>query len=550
MITSLQNFFLKHNKWLFGGLLIVIIVTFVLTIGPQSFFGSGPSGQRKTLNYYGYDLTSESDQRALAFTAEISGILHPELQLRREQLMDYAYLRAAALGMADQLGVPQPTKDDLAAYVETLLIFANPATGEFSAESYNRMMEALQTSARFDRDSIGMVLREDYRIDQVRKALGGPDYSLAFEARQDFKDRESTYTVQIARLDYGTFSPEITPSDEDLTQFFNENQPAYEIQETISVSALLFKSGAYLDEVGEPAEGDLELFFASNAARYQPAAPAEGEEAAPEVTLEAVRDRVVADWKSQQARRVAAKKSEEFSLRLWQEGIALDSPEYAALVESFKVQTMDIPAYAREAAPTVAEVPGDLLQSMWVFASNPNRYFSDIAQNADGAVLLVKRGLTEARMPAFDEVREAVTANYLASEKRSLFAEKGNALYEEISGKVPAEDFATVAGALGLAVESLEPFSGSAVPQDLRASTIWGQAMFLEAGKMTRMVIEGNGGTFAYIAGKTAPELDTSSEAFNAYLEQRSEALGDAMGWARLREITDNSLSSLIGTPQ
>ena len=47
MITWLQNFFLKHNKWLFGSLLVVIIVTFVLTIGPQSFFGSSGPQQRE-----------------------------------------------------------------------------------------------------------------------------------------------------------------------------------------------------------------------------------------------------------------------------------------------------------------------------------------------------------------------------------------------------------------------------------------------------------------------------------------------------------------------
>jgi peptidyl-prolyl cis-trans isomerase D len=547
MITSLQNFFLKHNKWLFGGLLIVIIVTFVLTIGPQSFFGSGASSQRKALNYYGYDLTSESDQRAMAFTAELSGILHPELRLRREQLMDYAYLRIAGLGIANQMGIPQPSKVELADYVETLMIFMDPATGEFSAESYNRMMEALQTSARFDKESIGVVLREDYRIDQVRQALGGPDYSLPFETRQDFIDRQTSYSVALARFDYASFNPEIVPEDEALLQFFNENPARYEIPEAISVSALLFKSGAYIGEAGEPTESELEIFFASNAARYQPEPDMITGEVV-NVTLAEVSEQVAADWKEQQARRIAAKKSEQFSLKLYEAGIALDSPEFNALIESFKVETMDVPAYSRTASPNLPDVPAEVLDSMWIYANNPNRYFSDIAQIANGAVVLVSRGLTEARMPAFEEVRAQVLADYAVTEKRRLFAEKGNELYTTLSERLANESLADIAASLDLTVEEVDTFTGSNVPQSLLASTVWDQAMHLEAGRLTRMVINGDQGIFGYIASREAPEIDESSEEYLAYVNQRSNALGEAMGWARLREITDNSISRLMGS--
>ena len=547
MITSLQNFFLKHNKWLFGGLLIVIIVTFVLTIGPQSFFGSGASSQRQSLNYYGYDLTSESDQRSMAFTAEISAILHPELRLRREQLMDYAYLRVAALGMANQLGIPQPGKDELARYVETLLIFADPATGEFSAESYNRMMDSLQTSARYNRESIGTVLRADYRIAEVRRALGGPDYSLPHEVRQDYLDQQTTFGIALARFDYAAFEPEIAATDEALLQFFNENPTRYEIEETLLVDALLFKAEAYLDGVQAPDESALEVYFASNAARYQPA-PVEGQEAV-EVTLADVRDQVVTDWKTREARKIAAKKGEAFSLKLWQDSVALDSDTYAAMVNDFGVEVRELPAYSRNSAPASREVPAELLNSMWIFASNPNRYFSDIAQIADGAVVLVKRGLTEARMPEFEEVKAMVARDFAASEKRRLFSEKGAELYAEFTARLGNESFSDIASSLGLEVESLEPFSGTQPPRELLASTLWDQVRFLDEGRVTRMVINGNLGTFACVTSKEVPEIDESSEDYSTFVAQRTNVLGDAMGWARLREITDNSLSRLMGPP-
>jgi peptidyl-prolyl cis-trans isomerase D len=550
MITWLQNFFLKHNKWLFGGLLIVIIVTFVLTIGPQSFFGSGSTQQRQSLQFYGYDLTNESDQRALAFTAEISAILHPELQVRREQLMDYAYLRATALGIANQLGIPQPTKDDLADFVETLETFQNPQTGEFSPEAYTGMMNALQSSDRYDREAIATVLREDYRIQQVRNALAGPDYSLPFELEREYIDRLTQVDLALARFDYASFDPEIEAGDEALLQFFNENPARYEIPETISVAALMFKGEAYLDEVAEPTEAELETYFTTNKTRYQPQAetPEDGTEAeVPEVTLADVRDEVVSDWKAVQARRIAAKKSEQFSLRLWQEAVALDSPEYNALIEQFSVETQPIPPYARNQPPRIQAIPAELLSSMWIYVDNPNRYFSDIGQIADGAVVLVNRGVTPARMPEFEEVKASVEANYRMTEKRRLFSEKGEELKATIEERLTGESFADIASSLGLEVDDLDSFSGENVPRELLQNTVWDQAQFLDQGELSRMILQGQEGIFAYMQDKVVPEIDKESEAYQEYLAERTSFVSDGMGWSRLREISDQSLSALLG---
>jgi hypothetical protein len=547
MITSLQNFFLKHNKWLFGSLLIVIIVTFVLTIGPSSFFGGNTTTQRKALNYYGYDLSSEQDQRAMAYTAEVSAILNPELQLRREQLMDYAYLRVAGLGIASQLGIPQPDKETLSSYVESLSIFADPQTGVFSAESYNRMVEMLQINGRFTREAIARALREDYVLNQVREAFSGPDYSLPFENQQSFIDQGTQYTVSLATYAYADFAPEITPSDEALLQFFNENPSQYEIQETIAVTVLRFEADAYQDAVPEPADTDLEIYFATNQSRYQPASQEEGTEATP-VALADVREQVVSDWKSQEATRLAAEKSQAFSLKLWQENIALDSEAFTKLIEDFEVSVSDIAPYTRENPPISADLSAQLLNSMWIYANNPTRYFSDAAQTSTGAVLLVNKGLTEARMPAFEEVREYVEDNYRAAEKRRLFTEKGTELRETITARLESESFEAIAESLNMTVQALDQFDGVSVPQELQQGNMWDQTMHLASGQVSPMVTSRTEGTFSYIVDKVVPELDVESEEYKAFVAQRKGALSNAMGWARLREITDNSLSSLMGS--
>lgn len=552
MITWLQNFFLKHNKWLFGGLLIVIIVTFVLTIGPQSFFGSSGRPQREAMNYYGYDLSSEADQRSMVMAAEISSIFHPELQVQREQLMDYAYLRVAALGLARQLGIPNPSQEALREYVETFRIFQDPQSGDFSAESYRSIMDAMQANDRYPRESIGRVMREDYRIAQVREALGGPSFALPFEMRKEYLDQQTEFTVTLAHFDYQSYEPDISPSREDLEQFFRENPSRYEIPETLSVTALVFRQDAYLDDVPEPDEADLESTFVANRSTYEEARESSESESedgeASDLTLDDVREEVLADWRREEARRIAARQSEQFSVRLWQEEIARDSEAFDALLEEFEVDTLSVPPYSRNQPPTVAGLSPQLFNSMWIYRGDSNRYFSDIAQTDEGAALLVADDFSEARMPEFEEVRDDVEADYRQSEKRRLFAEEGARLRETIQERLESRSFQEIAASHGLELKELDPFTGENVPQELRQSQVWSQARFLSEGSVSPMVMQDQRGTFAYVADREVPEIEADSEGFNEFIARREEARNDAMGWARLREITDQSLNSLLGT--
>lgn len=555
MITRLQTIFLKHNKWLFGGLLVVIIVTFVLTIGPQSFFGGSGPQQHRALNYYGYDLSSEADQRTIALGAEISAILHPQLGIRNEQLTDYAYMRVAAMGIANQIGVPAPSKEALSGFIETLGVFQNPQTGEFSAEAYNQMMNALQTSSRYSKEAVGQVMREDYRIQMVREALSGPDYTLPFELKQDFIDRQTNYTIKLAHFDYEGFEPSIDASDEDLEQFFKENPARYEIPETLSVSILNFSGEAYLEEIPDPSAEALEAYFTANKASYEPEesdaeTATESEEAEkPEVSLADVRETVLKDWKLVQATDLAARKSEAFSVTLWKESIALGSPEYNALLEEYKVQSKDLPPYSRNLPPSLSTANAQLLNSMWVYANSPTRYFSDISPTPSGAELLVCRGLTEARMPEFSEVKDQVTLVYLESEKRRLFSEQGAEMRETIQSRLESESFEDIAGSLSLEVESLEPFNGTNLPQSMLSSSIWDQTRYLDNGQVSPLALQGTRGTYAYMVEKVIPELDQESADYQDYIAQRSGALSESMGWSRLREITDQSLEAVVGSP-
>lgn len=546
MITTLQNFFLKHNKWLFGSLLVVIIMTFVLTIGPQSIF-DGPQGQqRQKMEFYGYDLASQAQQQTVVRRAELSMAMHPELRIPRDQLMDFAYLRLAGLGMANQLGIPSPDRDSLATFVATISIFQDPESGEFSPEVYNNIVDSLESGGRFSRDTLAATLREDYRIAEVRKVLGGADLSLPSEVEQDYIDLNSEYTFVMAHMQESAFDPTIDAAEEAVKQFFDENPSRYEIPEQIEVLALMFKADAWMDSVAEPTEEALLAQFENNLTRYQPAADPEAETPAPEVTLEDVRERVVADVKRELARRMAEEKSSAFTLQLWNTKVEFGSPEYETMLEDFRVEVVPLAPYSRESAPR-NDVPRELLDSMWIYVGSSSRYFSDVSRTANGAAVGILRDHIEARMPSFEEVQAQVASDYASSEKRRLFTEHGRELRAALQSN-PAE-FQTTAADLGLNIEVMGSFSGDDVPFQIRFNGLWEQIQYLPEGEISPMIINNNRGTFAWLENKQTPAVDSSSAAFAEFADERRDSMKTALGWIRLREITDRGLAQVFGEP-
>jgi hypothetical protein len=554
MITRLQTIFLKHNKKLFGSLLVVIIATFVLTIGPQSIFDGGLGEQRRDLRFYGYNLASEADQRTLAYHAEISAMLNPQMGVRRDQLMDYAYVRAAGLGIANDLGIPQPGIQQLDAYVRAKAVFQDQQTRAFSPEIYNMVVDMMRSSPQFSEAAMARVLREDFRIAEVRKALIGPEVELPFLVQQEFIASNTRFEVALAHLDFASFAIESEPTIDDLKSFYDLNPLRYEVPEMIAVSAVYFRADRFLDQVGEPSEDALVRQFSSNINRYEafrPVPPAtEGDEAAepvaqPPVQLADVREVVVNDWRMQQARALAERQSEAFSIALYESGLQPGNPAIRPLIDQFRGLTEALDPYNRLEPPRHPEIARNLLQSMWIYTAS-NRFFSEIGQNQQGAVVLLLNGLTPARQPALDEVVNRVELDWLAQEKRRLFSEQGRTVHAALKAAIAAgQTFAEAAAELGLRVDDTVSFTGDSVPPAVAGIPSWSQARYDGPGSTSPMSLVADNGSFIHVLAKEAPELDTSSLQFTIFAAQYQRDISEPLGWQLLNELKDAALARL-----
>lgn len=549
MITALQNFFLKHNTWLFGALLIVVIVTFVLTIGNQSFGGSR-TYETQRQEFYGYDLSNRQDLATIGQHGYLSLQMDPMKRYTPAFYRtvgnpdDYAFVRVAALGLANQLGIPNPTAAELEDFIRTRSAFLNRQTGEFDEEAYTRFKDTLAANPNVGVNTIAKVLREDFRIERVLDALSGPGYILPYEAEKGYLMQETEWTVRVAKTDYASFEPTIDPTDEDLRAYYDENPGKYTLPERARVDAVLFKGANFIDQVSVPEATALETYFNRNRFKYRAAPNPDSEEAPPEPTLEDVRDQVVADYRLEQAQTIAQSRSEEFLDHLYQNEIALDSEAFAEAVTNFGATVTPVEPYARDNVPTDLGLPAEVFQSAWVFATS-DRYFSDLAKTNDGAGLIVVREIIPEQLQAFETVAAAVANDVRAEEKRRLFAAQADeweqAFAEKLADGTP---FSAVAEELGFTVAAPEPFKVRGLPSEINRRT-WDATQNLSQGEHSPVVIDENGAAVTYVVEKSTPALDTASELEQTYFDNLSEQRREAGGWFALAEWTSLHLKSL-----
>ena len=517
MISWIQNHLIRHGRWIFITLLALIIVAFVFTIGNTPGCTTDRSGYEKNL-FYGYDLNSQHEMEELVKKTRISTILNTGRPPQNQQQFESSITRRIALlHLADEIGIPVPSENLLARYIQSKAAFRGP-DGQFSRDAYTRFVDNIESNPQMKQDLIVIVLEEDYRIEQVESVLSGPGYFLDSEALSQVQLNETTFEINTAEISYSEFAPEISVEEDVLIQFYENNIQRYEIPKRVQASYVKFPTDKYMDQVSAFSEEELRKHYITNRARFvaayeanqPPKETSEPEESpSPEVTFEDVLDEVAADLTVNTAQKLANQAAQEFALTLYRNDIQRDSPAFQKLLDENGLNIMEIPPYTAEEART-QKLPAQMLES--AFALSEKRYFSDAYKVADGFAVLILAGQLPPEIPEYEAVAETVKADYMAEEKRRLFNAKGQSLKDELSALLLAgTEFTSAAEALGLTVHEYEAFKKNEAPREIDPAVLQ-RAQSMKEGEISPMITSGDLGTFVYVKEKTIPEIAADDE--------------------------------------
>jgi len=515
MISWIQKYFHRHFKLVFIMILVAMGIPMVV-IYSTSGGGVGSAGNRVLERpFFHVNLGNEAQSRQVFTDGSLSAQLKAGYAaLQGAQIQQYALQRIAGLAVADELHIPVPTADQVAKYVPTLRFFQDE-TGAFDQKRYTAFADSLKAGAAVTPADVNRVLRDDVRLEQLGKILGGPGYVMANDIRQQLIRADSSWTVQVATLDYAAFNPGLTVTEEILKKFHEDNSFRYDVPARPRLSYIEFKGEEFLPPV-PPTEADLRAFYNANPANFPVPADAEKKDAAPALApagtdnFPKVRAQVEAALKNAVSARGAAKAANDLTVALFEKKLTANSPEFAAFLAANRRTPVAVAPFAPDTPPANLPWLGNYADP--ISRLSQERFFSDPLPTTNSFVVLLWNESLPAYKPLFSEVRDRVAADYRDNEKRKRFIEQGRALRAQLQAAVAAgaEKFAATAVAEKLAVKSYANFTLRQPPQDLPYPALTA-LQGLEPGKVSEMVATGEQGFLVYVQDKKLPDLTPAS---------------------------------------
>lgn len=550
MISWIQTTFQRHTKLVMLFLLVAITIPFVFTIGAAP--GIGQAGHKVLeQDFFGHNLGNEQEARAIFRDGSLSAQLKGAFQASGPQLQQYSLSRIAGLALAQDLGIPEPTAQQLSAYIANLAVFKNDQ-GAFDASRYKNFEDSLKANPNLTAADATRIFREDARLEALSKVLAGPGYVLPGDIVEQLKRTDTTWSLAVATLDYATFDAGVQVTDAALPKFYEENSFRYEVPARPRLSVVEFKAGEFAPTTA-PSEQEARAFYEANAARFPvPADAADKKDAGtPSFALgqnatstpdnfSKVRPQVEAAMKDAVSRRAASKAANDFTVAVYERKVAANSPELAALVAAQRRTATPLAPFTFDQPP--ADRPWLANYSEQISRLDQERFFSDPLPTPDGYAVLLWNESLPAYKPMLSEVREKVAADYRDSEKRRRFADHGKAVRDRLQAAVKSgKSFADAAAAEKLEVKSYANFTLRQPPQDLPYAA-FSAMQNLEVGQVSDMVTTGDKGHFAFAAGKKLPDTSAANPRFAEVRKQLMDYTAAANESALLSSLVEEEL--------
>jgi len=523
MFTWLQTHIQKHHKIVFGVLLVLIIIAFVFTIGNFGGFGGAGAPKTQKREFYGFNLNSQRDTSALRnwtiITFELDG-----RRLSEDMLGIGVMQRAVSLHLVNQLQIPGPTQEQFQDYLASRPAFQDPATGNFDQNKYTTFLDNFKNNPQMGEDTLVTALSQNFQIEQVREALGGPGYVLPYQAVQEIQRRDTVWSVDIATLKPEDFDPEVAITDEALAAYYEDNQARYETDPKYITEYVMIDAAPLVDQVPEPTPSQLTAHYNRNRARWPK------NEDGKTKPLDDIRDQVIESYRQEEAVKLATDAANQLAVALYDASYegqwAFGDGQLEAYLQKEGYELQSLPPLSEGSLPRNTPFAQPALKQ--ALNLNESRFYSDGLPTDDGAAIIVLKEITGTTIPPLEDIRRRVVADYTRDEERRLFNLKAQELQEQLQTAVnEGQNFVETAKELGLELEEYDDFTLMTRPQEIdqfELSTI----LEMKQGEVSNLVGFGDLGTIIHIEKKDVPAVDPNSEEVQSQIERMAQYTAQA----------------------
>lgn len=502
----------KHSQWLWGIIITVVIITFVVFFSPDI----GNRGGRSEADYgtlYGQPI--KRDDLAQAYTEArlsyyFSARQWPERDERarmfgfnldaeaRQRLLLNHHLEAQGIDVGDA-AVAQEIKNS----------FVDQQSGGFNLQAYERVLKQELAPVGISEAAFERFLRHELGRQQLARTFGLAGKLMSDRAADAFFRRENEQAqAEFVFLASSNNLAKVKPDEAALRAWHTNNLATYRIPERVSVHYV------YLPHTNHNAEADKELaantnlvklmetHYHTNVFRYK-------DDKGTALTFAEAQGKIRAEFRDETAARIGFLKATEFGNELFRLAGQTNRAEILLQLAARKGLPVKVTEpFTEFEGPKLANAPANFGRT--AFQLSADEALGQMLPAIDGVYFIAFKERLKPEDPPFDKVREKVAEDYKRSQATELTLTEGTRLVQAATNALAAgKSFKEAAQSLGHVALEVPPFSRNARSIEIVESRGIGveefrdQAFALAAGRVSGFRSVSGGGFVVHVKGFT-----------------------------------------------
>jgi len=509
---------------------LIIFVIALLFVG-LAFFGdqasmSGNSTDPVEINVDGRNFTSTEYRKTGAAAREVglkAGLTEFVFTLggysfgKDDQADQRFFINRLIIKEArDEFGI-HPSDEEVGAQVKTIF---QGKDGAYDQALYNNFVtKGLGQYGMIEKDLIELV-RDSIATKKLGAIIGGglsADRQIALES---VVSRDQQVTIQVARTALSKFQETIKPTDEELKTVWETTKEKYMTDRKIKVSYVIAKPVYPEQPKDEPKLPDAFTEEAKKASEKAAADKKAADAAAYEVVKRGV-DEALIDAVDELTENLLQQEGKDF------EKLVAANKWELSTTELFPRSAVPPPLAVNESSVDSPKPVGDFLFQL-TKSSDPLSSFTEAIAIPEKAYLVARLDESEeARPKTFEEAREQVLADYVASKAGEALKKDTDEKAAKIrEGLAAGKPFADVAKELGLEPKAHGPFKATDKLEGEADTTIlFETASAVDSGKLADPVIRPDGALFVFVEKRELVKDPARAERVNQNLTGQTTQL-------------------------
>ncbi len=494
----------RHSQWLWGIIITVVIITFVVFFSPDVGPGQG-RGEADYGTLYGQPI--KRDELVQAYTdAKLFFFLNTGQWPTPEQAMMYRYnmdvearQRLLINHHVRQEGI-EVGKDAVVQNIKDT--FSNPETGVFNLQQYDGFTKQRLPAGGVTEASFERYLKNELGRQQLTRTVGLSGKLISTRGADAFYRRENEQALtEFVFLASSNNLTKVKLDDATLRTYHTNNLTTYRIAERVVVHYV------YLPYTNHNAEADKELaantnlvsimeaYHRTNVFRYR-------ETNGTAMTFAQALPKIRAEFRDEFAARIGQQKSGEFANELFKQENKVSSLLALAAKKGLAVKVTA--PFTEFEGPKLTSVPGNFGRT--AFQLTADEALGQMLPGTDGVYFIAFKERLKPEDPPFAQVRAKVVEDYQRSQATELTLTEGNKLVQAANAALATgKSFKDTAKALGYVALEVPPFSRNAREIEIVTSRGMGveefrdQAFALASGKVSNFRPVGSGGFILHV---------------------------------------------------